>query len=220
MLGPFQVAASSRTRVVESETSESRPPITPAMPPEGPVLVADQDHLRVEDPLVAVESRDLLAVAGAADDQEAARDLVEVVGVKRLPGQQHHVVRDVDDVRDRPLARGDQAGAEPQRRGAHLDALEGARGESRAELRHLDLDPREVVGGAGAGGLRVLGPGRRRQLGARDRVDLAGDAVEAQAVRAVRVEVELQDLLGDREDLATKRCAREHGAPIARRQGP
>ena len=36
MFGPFQVAASSRTRFVESETSESRPPITPAIPPDGP----------------------------------------------------------------------------------------------------------------------------------------------------------------------------------------
>ncbi len=138
MFGPFQVAASSRTRVVSSETSESRPPMTPAMPPDGPVAVADQDHLRVEDALVSVERRDLLAVRGRAHDQDAARDLVEVVGVKRLTGEEHHVVRDVDDVRDRPLPGGDEAGAEPERRRAHLDALEGARGEARAELGHLD----------------------------------------------------------------------------------
>ena len=35
MLTPFQVATSSRTRVVVSETSETSPPMIPAMP-EGP----------------------------------------------------------------------------------------------------------------------------------------------------------------------------------------
>ncbi len=32
MLGPFQVATSSRTRVVASETSETWPPMIPAIP--------------------------------------------------------------------------------------------------------------------------------------------------------------------------------------------
>ena len=35
MLTPFQVATSSRTRVVDSETSDAWPPMIPAMP-EGP----------------------------------------------------------------------------------------------------------------------------------------------------------------------------------------
>ena len=85
--------------------------------------------------------------------------------------------------------------------GAHLDALERARGEARAELGHLDLHLREVVDRARAGRLVVLVPRRRSQLGAGDRVHLAGDAVEAEAVRAVRVEVELEHLLGDRQDI-------------------
>ncbi len=36
MFTPFQLATSSRTRVVESETSETWPPMIPAMP-EGPL---------------------------------------------------------------------------------------------------------------------------------------------------------------------------------------
>ena len=36
MFTPFQVATSSRTRVVESETSETSPPMIPAIP-EGPL---------------------------------------------------------------------------------------------------------------------------------------------------------------------------------------
>ena len=36
MLTPFQVATSSRTRVVASETSETSPPMIPAIP-EGPL---------------------------------------------------------------------------------------------------------------------------------------------------------------------------------------
>ena len=47
MLVPFQLATSSRTRVVSSETSETWPPMIPAIP-DGPVRVADEHRLGVE----------------------------------------------------------------------------------------------------------------------------------------------------------------------------
>ena len=64
MLVPFQLATSSRTLVVSSETSETWPPMIPAIP-VGPVLVADEDGLGVErGARLAVEGRHRLAVLG------------------------------------------------------------------------------------------------------------------------------------------------------------
>ena len=107
MLTPSQLAASSSTLVVSSETSETWPPMIPAMP-VGLLAIADENRLGVELALDAVEGGHLLALAGGADDQLAAGDLVEVEGVQRLRGQQHHVVGHVDDVGDRPLPGGHQ----------------------------------------------------------------------------------------------------------------
>ena len=97
MLTPFQVATSSSTRVVESLTSETWPPMIPASP-VGPVAVADQHRVGVEAALDPVEGGHPLALARGADDDLAARDPVEVERVQRLGGHQHHVVGDVDDV--------------------------------------------------------------------------------------------------------------------------
>ena len=114
MLAPFQFAASIRTRVVSAPTSERAPPITPGDRGRA-VGVVDQHHLRVERAGLAVERLHLLAVARAADGERRARDAVEVERVQRLAGEQHHVVGDVDDVRDRALAGGHQPRLQPQR---------------------------------------------------------------------------------------------------------
>ena len=114
--------------------------------PEGPFAVADQHGLGVEAALDVVERRHLLALRRGADGQRAAGDLVEVEGVQRLRGQQHHVVGDVDDVVDRPLAGGASSRACSQGgEGADRDVGEDAGGEARAELGDLDRD-RGVVG--------------------------------------------------------------------------
>ena len=119
MFGPFQFATSSRTLVVPSATSETWPPMIPAMP-LGRSRSQTSTIVGVELPLDAVESRDLLPLAGGADDQLAAGHLVQVEGVQRLRGQQHHVVGDVDDVGDRPLPGGGEALPQPERRGTDL----------------------------------------------------------------------------------------------------
>ena len=127
MFTPFQVAASSSTRVVESETSETCAAHDPG-DPGGPVAVADQHGLGVEGALDAVEG------GHAARRRRAVRtisapsgDPIEVERVQRLGGQQHHVVGDVDDVVDRPLAGRDQPRLQPQRRGADRHLGEHAR---------------------------------------------------------------------------------------------
>ena len=117
MLVPFQVAASIATRVVSRDDLAARAAHDPA-DPGGPVRVADQHGVAVEDALLAVQRREALALARGAHVQRRPGHAVEVVGVHRLAEQQHHVVRDVDDVADRALAGRHQARLQPQRRRA------------------------------------------------------------------------------------------------------
>ena len=83
MLVPFQFATSSSTRVVVSETSETWPPMIPAMP-AGPSRSQTRTVSASKLALDPVERRHLLALARGADDELAVRDLVEIEGVKRL----------------------------------------------------------------------------------------------------------------------------------------
>ena len=85
-----------------------------------------------------------------------AREAVEVEGVQRLAGQQHHVVGDVDDVGDRAHPGGLQAGGHPVRRGTDLHVGEHPGHVARAEVRRLDLEARVV--------LHPAPPGRRLRL--------------------------------------------------------
>ena len=155
--GPSQVATSISTRVVPSWTSERAPPITPAID-VGPSSSSITTISLVERAGLAVERLDLLAVGPARRTfSAAARDPVEVEGVQRLPGQQHHVVGDVDDVRDRALPGRHQPRLQPQRARPDASRPEHPRGEAPAQLGALDvddLDPSTLAVGA-----VVLGPG-------------------------------------------------------------
>ena len=126
MFGPTHVAISIRTRVVLSETSEIWPPMIPAMP-LGPsashTIAMSGSSVRSTPSSVVIFS----PVARPAHDDLVAAHLVEVERVHRLAGGEHHVVRDVHDVRDRALAGRRQALLEPERRRADLDVLEHAR---------------------------------------------------------------------------------------------
>ena len=139
MFAASQLAASISTAVVSSCTSERLPPMTPAIdvgPSSSAISTTSSSTTRVWSSSVI----DLLARGRAAHDEPAPGDAVEVEGVHRLPGQQHHVVRDVDDVVDRALAGGHQARLQPGRRGADRDVRERPRGEARAEVGRLDDD--------------------------------------------------------------------------------
>ena len=128
MLGPFQVAASIRTEVVESETSDTAPPMTPATA-AGPLLSQTRTVSDETSRSIAVEGRHLLAVLRRPHEKGAVGNEVEVEGVHRLAGEPHHVVGDVDHVVDRPLAGGDQPGPQPERRGTDGHIGEGPGGE-------------------------------------------------------------------------------------------
>ncbi len=116
-----------------SPTSERAPPISPAIE-VGPSASSITTICVVQRAGLAVEGLHLLAGAGAAYGQALAGDAVEVEGVQRLGGEQHDVVGDVDDVVDRALPGGAEAGLQPRRGLAERDVLEDARGEARAEV--------------------------------------------------------------------------------------
>ena len=182
MLTPFQVATSSRIRVVSPETSETWPPMIPAMP-EGPsrshTSAVSASKLRSTPSSVVIFSPS----RAGADDQLAARHPVEVEGVQRLRRHQHHVVGDVDRVRDRALPGGVQARPKPERRRSPVTPSNARARETRAELRHLDGDRGDVGDRAPchpAPHPRPTAAARAGRPG--DRVHLARDPVDAEAV--------------------------------------
>ena len=92
-------ALSSTMVFVVSLTSDRPPPITPATAC-ALSRVGDDQHLRIERAIDAVERRDALARCRAANPDFAARELLEVERVHRLAELEQHVVGDVDDVVD------------------------------------------------------------------------------------------------------------------------
>ena len=117
--------------------------------------VAHHGHARVERALHVVERGHPLAVgARVRTTIRPPRTLSRSKRVQRLAGGEHHVVGDVDHVRDRALAGGGQALLEPQRRGADLHVLEHARAEAQADL-GVDLHARVVLHPVVARGLGV-----------------------------------------------------------------
>ena len=138
MFGPTQVAASISTRVVLSETSEIWPPMIPAMP-LGPSASHTERHRESKRALHTVERRPSSRRRCARRTTIASRDLVQVECVQRLAVREHHVVGDVDDVRDRPLAGGQEALLEPQRRGADLTSS-NTRAVKRRQTSGSDID--------------------------------------------------------------------------------
>ena len=188
--------------------------------PRRAVAIADDDALGVERALDPVERRHTLTLGGRPHDDLAPGHLVEVEGVQRLAGQQHHVVGDVDDVVDRPLAGGDQAGLEPERRWADRDVDERARREPRTEIGNVHPHRCDLGDVAVAGRLRIGRPGRTRQLGAAQCMDLARHPEDAEAIGAVGCDLELEHLLGDREKVSERRAggrldAVQHGDSVA-----
>ena len=222
MLTPFQVAASSRTRVVDSETSDVWPPMIPAMP-EGPL----RSQTRTVSASKARSTPSSVVIFSpfrrSPDDQPALRHLIEVERVQRLRREQHHVVGDVDDVVDRPLARRGEPRLQPRRRGAKRHLGEHPGGEARTELRNLDGDRRVVRRLALAGGLGILLPRRLGQWSAAERVHLPRHPVDAEAIHPVRVDLELEDGLGNRQDLGKRSTGRQSlnrpVRPRSRRRG-
>ena len=142
----------------------------------------------------AVEGGQLLPRAGAAD-ADGALELVGVVAVDRPPHLEHHVVGDVDGERDRSHPGELDPARQPVRRGRRrVEAGDLAGDEDRAADRVLDLDRVAVVGRLG--GLAV---GRVVERHVEAECRLAGDAPERERVGPVGVDLELDDLVAQRQ---------------------
>jgi hypothetical protein len=174
----------------------------------GPLGVLDHDHLVVERARLTIERLHPLALVCPAHGQARAGDTVQIEGVQRLAGEQHRVVGDVDDVVDRPLPRRPQPRPQPQRRRRDRHLLEDPRGEARAQLGAIDvhLGARERPGRAG-----ILLPGRPGERRTTGRVQLPRHPVDAEAVRAVGRDLELEHLDRDRQHVGQRGAGRELG---------
>ena len=149
-----------------SRTSERAPPITPAIevgPSASSITHISASSVRSTSSSVVIVSPS----RARRTTSRAAGHEVGVEGVHRLPGEQHHVVRDVDDVVDRALAGGHQARLEPQRRRADRHVLEEPGGEARAQVGRLHVD--REAGDRVARRVRVRRPRRRARAARRSR---------------------------------------------------
>ena len=109
---------------------------------DGARAIGDDQHLRVELALLAVERHHLLAGARAAHAELAAGNGGEIVGVQRLAALPETEVGGVDDVVDRARADRLEPAHQPLRRRADLHAADHPRDEARAAFGVVDLHGR------------------------------------------------------------------------------
>ena len=167
--------------------------------------VADQQVIGREGPLDVVEGDQLLALAGPADHEAAARDQIEVVGVVRLAELEHHVVRDVDQRVDGPHAQGEEAPLHPAGRRSDRHVAEHPGTEAPAEVGVVDLH-RDRLGGRGAGRGDL---GRREREGKVERgSQVAGEPGDRHGVGPVGVDLEVPEHVGDDAEGVGERGAR------------
>ncbi len=117
-------------------------------------------------------------------------DEVVVEGVERLPGLEHDVVGDVDDVIDGPHAHAAEPILHPERRRADGQAFDDGGGEATAKVRvgDGDFDP----GGRRRRAFRVRDIGFAKGK-PQERRNFAGEAEDAEEVGAVRPGGDVED---------------------------
>ena len=141
-------AASSSTSLVSSATSESRPPmIAASATARSPSVIKRSDGSSSR--CVPSSVRSVSPDVRAAHDDPAAGQLRAVEGVERAAPDVHHVVRDVDDVRDRAHPGEVEPRAKPLGRRADDDVPEDPSDVARAAVEVVDAD------------VHLDGPGRR-----------------------------------------------------------
>ena len=150
--------------------------------------IGDHADRRVDVDGVAVEQLQRLAWAAPAHFQVVV-DLVQVEDVRRPAVLEHHVVRDVDQRRHRPLAAARQALDHPcGGLRAGVDVADDAAGEAAAQLRSFDPH-RQLLVVARRHGLDA----RRLQRRAGQRRHFARHAVDAERMRQVGRELQRED---------------------------
>ena len=166
-------AASSRTSVVVSPTSDSRPPMIPAIA-TGRSASAIRRSLGSSCRSTPSSVTSCSPALGPADDDPPSGQALRVERVQRAAEREHDVVRDVDDVRDRADARADEARAQPERRRPELHAAEEpadvARAARRGRRSRCRPARRPARGGSSPGG-GASSPVEQRGHLAREAVD-------------------------------------------------
>ena len=102
------------------------------------IVIGDDAHVAARRIGLAVERQNLVAFAGAADD-EIARDLLRVKHMQRAALVEGDVIGDVHQRVDRAQANRLQPVLHPFRRGPVGDAAHEAQREAGAEVRRFDV---------------------------------------------------------------------------------
>ncbi len=155
-------------------------------------VVRNQQHVRRDGAILLVQRGDDLVFVGIPNDDVAAGDAGEVKRVHRVTVFHQHIVRNVDNVVDRAQADALEFLLHPGGRGFDDDVLDDARGVARAKVVVFNRNARIVRGVAFA--LDRLDLRLREGLSQRGG-GLAAHAKDADAVRAVRRELKLEDLV-------------------------
>ena len=182
-------ADSRRTSVVESETSEDRPPITPASATgfsTSQITRSSSSSSRSTPSRVVSRSPGL----GPADHDPGPGEPVEVERVQRLPELQHRVVGGVDDRGHRPHPRCREPGLRADRRRTLGRSAEDPRQVEGAALGRAELDGGHRVRSF----LLLLEIGVRvRERQSEDRGRLARHPVDREEVRPVRFHLDIDE---------------------------
>ena len=156
----------------------------------GMLAVRDDEFLSLGDARAVVERVEVLPRLGATRRERMPRDLIVIIGMHRLPELEHDEVRHIDDVIDGADAGPLEALLHPLRRRRDLDILHHAHAEAIAEILRLYARLDEV----GRLGCIVLLTANDRplRLVPREDGDLAHETEHAEAIAAVRRELELE----------------------------
>ncbi len=157
--------------------------------------VRHQNRERVEFAIRAVERGQVFARFGQTSDDRrrfalgAFHQRVVIEGVQRLPHFEHHVIRDVHDVVDRPHARQPQTALHPIGRFADLHLADQHGGKTRIQFRFANISGHFAF--QRNTGLRYF-KGRRLELLPGERGNFARDAEHVCVPRHVRVDFHLE----------------------------
>ena len=161
---------------------------------DGALRVRHDDVGSLQAPLDSVEGDEGLAPPCLAHDDRPASQLLEVEGMERLAERPEPVVRRVDGRADRVASDRRQPAADELGRGRVGNSAEQKGAEPQAVLRALDAEGRERLDRlAGGGGERKL-RSERRERSCRERRDFPGEAGVAHRVRAVRRDLDVEDV--------------------------
>ncbi len=158
-----------------------------------PSRIGDEQRLGVEVADDVVERLEALARPREPDDDPAVADRRGVERVDRLAELEHHVVARVDDVADRALAGGQEAHLDPVRRRPDRHAAHPAADEARAQDRAPR--PRPAAARRSAGRPPSTSIDGQRSVAAGHRGHLAGEPDDRQGVAAVRLDVDVEDVV-------------------------